>query len=97
MSSFEQMGCPPGSDWSFGPQVDPRCRPFDFTLLFEDIFFVTLPAALLLILAPIQIWGLFRQRAAFSVRSRGIQRWKSVRLADLLEDIEEYAYKLAHR
>ncbi|EGR46616.1 uncharacterized protein TRIREDRAFT_66111 [Trichoderma reesei QM6a] len=78
------MGCPPGSDWSFGPQVDPRCRPFDFTLLFEDIFFVTLPAALLLILAPIQIWGLFRQRAAFSVRSRGIQRWKSMTFASIL-------------
>ncbi|PTB72853.1 P-loop containing nucleoside triphosphate hydrolase protein [Trichoderma longibrachiatum ATCC 18648] len=78
------MGCPPGSDWSFGPQVDPGCRPFDFTLLFEDIFFVTLPAALLLILAPIQIWSLFRQRAAFSVRSRGLQRWKSMTFASIL-------------
>ncbi|KAL6871928.1 P-loop containing nucleoside triphosphate hydrolase protein [Trichoderma novae-zelandiae] len=78
------MGCPPGADRSFGPQVDPRCRPFDFTLLFEDIFLVTVPAALLLILAPIQIWGLFRQRAAFSVRSRGLRRWKSMAFASIL-------------
>ncbi|KAL7947355.1 P-loop containing nucleoside triphosphate hydrolase protein [Trichoderma barbatum] len=75
------MDCPPGSERRFGPQVDPRCRQFDFTLLFEDIFFVCLPAALFLVLAPIQIWGLFRRRAAFSVRSRGLRRWKSIAFA----------------
>ncbi|EHK17094.1 uncharacterized protein TRIVIDRAFT_195099 [Trichoderma virens Gv29-8] len=78
------MDCPRGSDQYFGPQVDPRCRPFDFTLLFEDIFFVCLPAVLFLILAPIQIWGLFRKRAAFSVRSRALRRWKSIAFAAIL-------------
>lgn len=78
LTSFAEMDCPPGSEQYFGPQVDPRCRPFDFTLLFEDIFFVAVPAVVFLILAPIQIWGLFRRRAAFSVRSRAIRRWKAV-------------------
>ncbi|PNP47179.1 hypothetical protein THARTR1_10684 [Trichoderma harzianum] len=84
LTSFEEMDCPPGSEQYFGPQVDPRCSPFDFTLLFEDIFFVGLPAVLFLILAPIQIWGLFRRRAAFSVRSRAIRRWKAVAFSAIL-------------
>ncbi|KAL7934474.1 P-loop containing nucleoside triphosphate hydrolase protein [Trichoderma chlorosporum] len=82
--SSEKMDCPPGSEQYFGPQVDLRCRPFDFTLLFEDIFFVCLPAVLFLLLAPIQIWGLFRRRAAFSVRSRGLRRWKAMAFAAIL-------------
>ncbi|KAH6604280.1 hypothetical protein Trco_007726 [Trichoderma cornu-damae] len=78
------MACPPGSERSFGPQVNPRCRPFDFTLQFEDIFFVGLPAVLFLILSPIQIWGLFAKRAAYSVRSETLRRWKSITFASIL-------------
>lgn len=84
LTSFAEMDCPPGSEQYFGPQVDPRCRPFDFTLLFEDIFFVAVPAVVFLTLAPIQIWGLFRRRAAFSVRSRAIRRWKAVAFTAIL-------------
>ncbi|UKZ71355.1 uncharacterized protein TrAtP1_012315 [Trichoderma atroviride] len=72
------------SDRSFGPQVDPRCRTFDFTLLFEDIFFVGLPAIVFLILTPAQIWGLFTKRAAYTVRSRALRRWKSIAYAAIL-------------
>ncbi|KAL7923567.1 multidrug resistance-associated protein [Trichoderma austrokoningii] len=78
------MSCPRNSDRSFGPQVDPRCRAFDFTLLFEDIFFVGLPAILFLVLTPFQIWGLFTKRAAYTVRSRTLRRWKSLAYAAIL-------------
>ncbi|KAJ4858374.1 ABC transporter domain-containing protein [Trichoderma breve] len=56
------MDCPPGSEQYFGPQVDPRCRPFDFTLLFEDIFFVAVPAvvAFTAILAVQVVYLVFR-------------------------------------
>ncbi|KAK0633647.1 hypothetical protein B0T14DRAFT_561223 [Immersiella caudata] len=45
-------GCLLNSDDQFGPRVDIACRYFDFILLFEDTFFVALPAAIFLILAP---------------------------------------------
>jgi ATP-binding cassette, subfamily C (CFTR/MRP), member 1 len=44
------MVCPPGSDNQFGPRVDIHCRAFDFTLLFEDAFFIILPAVLFCLL-----------------------------------------------
>jgi hypothetical protein len=34
------MQCPAGSDDGFGPRVNIACRPFDFTPLFEDAFFM---------------------------------------------------------
>lgn len=46
------------SDNRLGPRVSIDCRAFDFTLLFEDIFFTSLPAAVLLILLPIRLWFL---------------------------------------
>ncbi|GLB07149.1 hypothetical protein AtubIFM57258_002472 [Aspergillus tubingensis] len=46
------MECLPDSDNVFGPCINPNCRPFDFTLLFEDGFFGLLPAALFLVLVP---------------------------------------------
>ena len=42
--------CVVGADNHFGPRVVFSCREFDFTLLFEDVFFSTLPTALFLIL-----------------------------------------------
>jgi hypothetical protein len=44
--------CPIGSDNNFGPQISVGCRSFDFTLLFEDSFFILLPAAVFLLLLP---------------------------------------------
>ncbi|GJP96234.1 carboxylesterase family protein [Aspergillus niger] len=46
------MACASDSDNVFGPRINPECRPFDFTLLFEDGFFGLLPAALFLVLVP---------------------------------------------
>ncbi|EED22270.1 ATP-binding cassette transporter, putative [Talaromyces stipitatus ATCC 10500] len=45
MAADTSFGCPLGSDNQLGPQISIYCRPFDFTLLFEDIFFVCLPPA----------------------------------------------------
>lgn len=53
---FLAMACPPNSDNVFGPRVNPECRPFDFTLLFEDGFFGLLPAALFLVLTPQRLY-----------------------------------------
>ncbi|KAI0837465.1 P-loop containing nucleoside triphosphate hydrolase protein [Hypoxylon sp. FL0890] len=47
--------CPLGSDDRLGPRVDTACRPFDFTLLFEDAFFSALPAAFMLLLIPMRL------------------------------------------
>lgn len=44
----------------FGPRIDPDCRLFDFTLLFEDAFFSLLPAALFLVLIPPRLCVLWR-------------------------------------
>jgi hypothetical protein len=42
--------CPLDADDQFGPRVNVICRAFDFTLQFEDGFFVALPAAVFLLL-----------------------------------------------
>ncbi|KAF5859185.1 hypothetical protein ETB97_003197 [Aspergillus alliaceus] len=47
-------------DNGLGPRVNLNCRSFDFTLLFEDIFFISLPAAVLLILLPFRLRWLHR-------------------------------------
>lgn len=48
-------GCP-DVDTSFGPVVPSTCRGgFDFTLLFEHIFFAFLPAAVLLVAAAVRL------------------------------------------
>lgn len=46
------------ADNRFGPRVSIDCRAFDFTLLFEDIFFTSLPAAVFLLILPIRLWFL---------------------------------------
>ncbi|KAJ5718166.1 ABC transporter integral membrane type 1 [Penicillium malachiteum] len=48
--------CSPAVDTVFGPRVSTACRSFDFTLYFEDIFFTCLPAACLILLAPVELW-----------------------------------------
>src|SRR5690625_2284926 len=48
--------CAPTADAAFGPAVAPGCRHgFDFTLVFEQSVFVLLPAALLLVAAPLRL------------------------------------------
>ncbi|RAK99511.1 ABC transporter [Aspergillus ibericus CBS 121593] len=42
--------CPSNSENLFGPRVNSACRPFDFTLIFEDAFFSILPSTILLLL-----------------------------------------------
>ncbi|KAI0446909.1 P-loop containing nucleoside triphosphate hydrolase protein [Xylaria telfairii] len=49
------MACPLNGDDRLGPRVDPICRGFDFTLLFEDVFFSAVTAGLLLLLMPVRI------------------------------------------
>ncbi|KAK0656433.1 ABC transporter [Cercophora newfieldiana] len=51
--------CPLFADDQFGPRVDIACRSFDFTLLFEDAFFVALLAALFLLLMPLRLPSLY--------------------------------------
>lgn len=61
-----QLGCA-GADRSFGPVVPSSCRGgFDFTLLFEQIFFSFLPAAALLLAASSRLWQLRRAQAVAS-------------------------------
>ncbi|KAI0157335.1 ABC transporter [Xylariaceae sp. FL1272] len=62
------MDCP-RADQTFGPRVDPGCRSFDLTLLFEDLFFASLPAALFIVLSPLNFVKTFRRRAGRSPRS----------------------------
>lgn len=54
--------CLSGSDGLVGPRVDPSCRSFDFTLLFEDAYLGCLPAAVLLFVLPSHVLWLSRQR-----------------------------------
>ncbi|KAF7158902.1 hypothetical protein CNMCM5623_004081 [Aspergillus felis] len=47
----------------FGPTVAPECRNgFDFTLLFEEAFFVIAPCSILLLILPLQLYRLATQR-----------------------------------
>lgn len=48
--------CTGAADAVFGPRVSIACRAFDFTLYFEDVFFACLPAALFLLLFPVELW-----------------------------------------
>ncbi|KAF7617316.1 multidrug resistance-associated protein [Aspergillus flavus] len=61
-------------DNQFGPRVNPRCRSFDFTLLFEDVFFIALPAAVLLVLLPLRLRWL--HRTSVKVKTYRLAIWK---------------------
>lgn len=67
--------CP---DDSFGPTVDLKiCRDgFDFTLLFEESIFAILPAALLLCVAPLRVWSIWRRPDAV--------KWSLLRVVKLV-------------
>ena len=64
------MDCPEGSDLRFGPRVDSRCRSFDFSLLFEDVVFGTIPSGVFILLAPLGLYLLSKQAIRFSHESK---------------------------
>ncbi|CCC10044.1 hypothetical protein SMACR_02623 [Sordaria macrospora] len=66
--------CPSGleADKQFGPQVDAACREFDFTLLFEDGFFMLLPAVLFLLFVPWRFWTLWKSPVKLTSRRLAI-------------------------
>ncbi|KAK4452862.1 hypothetical protein QBC34DRAFT_18634 [Podospora aff. communis PSN243] len=66
--------CPSNSDGHFGPRVDSACRAFDFSLLFEDAFFVALPAALFLLLLPLRLPSLYN--TPIKLTSYRLAAWK---------------------
>ena len=68
--------CPLNGDDHFGPRVDIACRPFDFTLLFEDAFFVALPAALFLPLLPLRLPSLYK--TPVKLNTYRLATWKLV-------------------
>ncbi|KAH6652821.1 putative ATP-binding cassette transporter [Truncatella angustata] len=68
--------CRNGSDNQFGPRVDVSCRPFDFTLLFEDIFFAALPATIFLCVLPLRLRTLWKCPNEASSHKRAT--WKFV-------------------
>lgn len=72
-------GCPPGADNLLGPRVETACRPFDFTLLFEDTFFTVIPAVTFLLLLPLQLRQLLK--AQTKLNSYALATWKLVRFA----------------
>ncbi|KAK4204615.1 P-loop containing nucleoside triphosphate hydrolase protein [Triangularia verruculosa] len=74
--------CPATADDAFGPRIDVHCRQFDFTLLFEDVFFIALPAVIFLLAAPIRLWTLWRLPP--QVRSHRMAILKLILLTSLL-------------
>lgn len=85
------MACRLGSDDKSGPRVDIQCRPFDFTLLFEDLFFVLVPAAFLILLLPSRIR--FLRHESVKVESYKLAIWKLVWLS-LLSNIYVKIWRL---
>jgi ATP-binding cassette subfamily C (CFTR/MRP) protein 1 len=47
--------CQLESDNQIGPRINPACRSFDFTLLFEDAFFIALPASIFIVTLSIRL------------------------------------------
>ena len=58
MAAHSLSVCPFGADNQYGPRIDINCRPFDFTLLFEDICFGCLPPSVFLLVVPAWLYSL---------------------------------------
>ncbi|KAM7205481.1 P-loop containing nucleoside triphosphate hydrolase protein [Naviculisporaceae sp. PSN 640] len=82
MSTSAPSACPVGADNQFGPRVNVACRPFDFTLLFEDAFLILLPASLLIFLAPWRMPSLYK--TPVKLVSCRLAIWKLAIIASLL-------------
>lgn len=50
------------ADASFGPQVSPLCRTFDFTRTFEESIFVIAPSAIFVAFAASRTWQIVLER-----------------------------------
>ncbi|KAJ5614845.1 ATP-binding cassette transporter [Penicillium herquei] len=74
--------CPVNADRVFAVRVNPDCRVFDFTLLFEDAIFSVIPASLFLLLVTPQI--LIWQRQTLKLSSYRLAIVKLVILFFLL-------------
>lgn len=68
------------ADNRFGPRVSIDCRAFDFTLLFGDIFFTSLPAAVFLLILPIRLR--FLQHEPIKIISYKFAVYKLVKVLD---------------
>ncbi|PYH42243.1 multidrug resistance-associated protein [Aspergillus saccharolyticus JOP 1030-1] len=68
------------SDNSFGPQVCPQHRFFDFTLLFQDAFFATLPSAILILLILPQLLSIYKEKADYGPRSLIVAKCTNIAL-----------------
>lgn len=63
MYNASAPSCGASADAAFGPAVSSPCREgFDFTIAFEQSILVLLPAALLLVAAPIRFAQLLKSR-----------------------------------
>jgi ATP-binding cassette subfamily C (CFTR/MRP) protein 1 len=63
MASMHTSDCS-SVDHSFGPWAGPDCRGgFDFTLLFEEVFFSTVPLVLYLVAVSFRIFYLWNRQA----------------------------------
>ncbi|KAJ5450830.1 ABC transporter integral membrane type 1 [Penicillium cf. griseofulvum] len=61
MVSTARAVCLSVADAALGPRVNVACRNFDFTVYFEDLFFVCLPTALFLLGLPTSLWLLWNE------------------------------------
>ncbi|KAJ5705884.1 hypothetical protein N7536_001573 [Penicillium majusculum] len=61
MVSTARAVCLSVADAALGPRVNVACRNFDFTVYFEDLFFVCLPTALFLLGLPASLWLLWNE------------------------------------
>lgn len=61
MVSMARAVCLSVADAALGPRVNVACRNFDFTVYFEDLFFVCLPTALFLLGLPACLWLLWNE------------------------------------
>lgn len=55
------MSCYFEAENAFGPAVNPCRRTFDFTLLFEEIFFRLIPACIFLVAVAIRLYLLYQR------------------------------------
>ncbi|SMR50997.1 unnamed protein product [Zymoseptoria tritici ST99CH_1E4] len=69
------MECPIDADQQFGPRVDPSCRSFDFTLLFEQTIYIVLPCGLMVAAATLRIAALLWLWPARRRRGRDAPPW----------------------
>jgi ATP-binding cassette, subfamily C (CFTR/MRP), member 1 len=88
MTTSTASGCLLGNDNSFGPRINILCRPFDFTLLFEDAFFTVLPTTLLMLVLPPRLR--FLQKVPIKLESYKLAIYKLVTIQTIENQINPY-------